>query len=102
MKLSTLIWELLHPFQTLKVRVKKPLRKYLQAVFSKYKSKTTDGFADAREILFKAGVLALIMSIVIGISVFLYVAFYYTYIPSTRHVRPVHFQYKLVFCELAS
>lgn len=57
------------------------------------KQKTVDGAEIVWENVLKGGVLALIVATIIWISIFLYVVFYYLYMPSMSHIRPVHLQF---------
>jgi seipin len=65
--------------------------RFLGQAFNDYRQRTA---SEIREFLLKAGVFALVTAVIIWVSVFLYVAFYYTYMPLTSHVRPVHLQFK--------
>jgi len=68
-----------------------PAFRFLGQTVNNYRQRTLD---ELRELLFKGGVVALIAAIIIWVAIFLYVAFYYTYMPSVSHVRPVHLQFK--------
>lgn len=58
-----------------------------------YKQKTIGGVEILWESAFKGGVLGLIVATTVWISIFLYVVFYYLYMPSLSHTRPVHLQF---------
>ncbi|KAI5705384.1 hypothetical protein M8J75_014421 [Diaphorina citri] len=45
------------------------------------------------EKIFHSSMLVLLSASVLWISIFLYIAFYYTYIPNISHVRPVHLKF---------
>lgn len=47
---------------------------------------------DIFERLFKSGMFSLTVITFVWIAVFLYVIFYYTYVPISSHVRPIHLQ----------
>jgi len=47
-----------------------------------------------RELVFKGAGVALVAAVIVWVAIFLYVAFYYTYIPSVSHIRPVHLQFR--------
>jgi seipin len=68
-----------------------PAFRFLGQTINNYRQRTID---ELRELVLKSGVVALVAAIIIWVSVFLYVAFYYTYMPSISHVRPVHLQFK--------
>lgn len=60
--------------------------------------KTVGMAADAADRLmgavYKGGLLTMIVVTIVWVSVFLYVAFYNSYIPSLMYSRPVHMQFK--------
>lgn len=56
--------------------------------------KTAEGVQSARDAIFRGGVIVITAVVVVWISVFLYAAFYYAYMPSISHIRPVHLQFK--------
>lgn len=56
--------------------------------------KTTQGVQSAKEAVFRGGVIIVSAILIIWLSVFLYTAFYYAYMPSMSYVRPVHLQFK--------
>lgn len=58
------------------------------------KNRTVEKVHNARDFVFRGGVAALISIIIVWAAIFMYVAFYYTYMPSISHVRPVHLQFK--------
>lgn len=57
------------------------------------KQKTFDGVEVVWENVLRGGVLALIIATIVWIAIFLYVMFYYLYMPSMSHIRPVHLQF---------
>lgn len=50
--------------------------------------------SSARDIAVKATFLAFATAIIIWTSIFMYIAFYYTYMPAIEHIRPVHIQFE--------
>lgn len=51
---------------------------------------------NSMEQAFHGGMFSLIMTSLVWISIFLYVAFYYAYVPAPSYVRPIHLQIKFV------
>ncbi|KAK7580396.1 hypothetical protein V9T40_001025 [Parthenolecanium corni] len=49
---------------------------------------------NSMEQAFHGGMFSLIMTSLVWISIFLYVAFYYAYVPAPSYVRPIHLQIK--------
>ncbi|XP_003425269.1 seipin [Nasonia vitripennis] len=56
--------------------------------------KTTEGVQSAKDAVFRGGLIIICGILIVWISIFLYTAFYYAYMPSMTHVRPVHLQFK--------
>lgn len=56
--------------------------------------KTTQGVQSAKDAMFRGGVIIVSAILIVWLSVFLYTAFYYAYMPSMSYVRPVHLQFK--------
>lgn len=57
--------------------------------------KTVDSTVDtARDLVVKGGGFILFGTIILWISVFIYVAFYYAYMPAVSHSRAVHLQFE--------
>lgn len=55
------------------------------------------GVENVRLLSFRSGLVGLLTAMIIWVSIFLYVAFYYAYMPSISHVRPIHVQFEYVF-----
>lgn len=72
----------------------KPVQAFLFKQYSGYKEKTDKGLSSARELLYRAGIVTVFLTAILWISIFMYVIFYYTYMPNVTHVRPVHLQFK--------
>lgn len=81
------------PFEMLNTFVVQPLL-HPQQTYDDYKNRTKEGVITAREIIIKVFILALAAAVVIWMAVFMYIAFYYTYMPAIAHIRPVHMQFK--------
>ncbi|KAG8236608.1 hypothetical protein J437_LFUL016857 [Ladona fulva] len=67
---------------------------FLGRIFHDYTQRIINRFIDLKNFVFSGGVVVIFGLISIWISIFLYVAFYYAYMPSVLHVRPVHLQFK--------
>lgn len=65
---------------------------------SHYRQKAEDGVQkgveNVRLLSFRGGLVGLLTAMIIWISIFLYIAFYYAYMPSISHVRPIHVQFE--------
>jgi len=53
-------------------------------------------FARVKWLIVQLFVMTLLAGVLLWISVFLYGAFYYTYMPAVVHERPVHFKFRFV------
>lgn len=86
------IWTL--PLNIFRCYVVHPIAVKTQNTYEDYKLRTTQGVVSAREILLKFSIVALAAAIIIWLAIFMYIAFYYTYMPAIAHIRPVHMQFK--------
>lgn len=55
---------------------------------------TTRNVQSARDAIVRGAIIVISAVLIIWLSMFLYTAFYYTYMPSMSYVRPVHLQFK--------
>ncbi|XP_053620786.1 seipin [Plodia interpunctella] len=83
-----------NPFRISREYVRVPIEAFITRQYLEYKKKTEDGITSAKELLYRAGVITLFLTAILWISIFMYVIFYYTYMPNVTHVRPVHLQFK--------
>ncbi|XP_059047922.1 seipin [Achroia grisella] len=93
MSLGSLI-NFMNPFRVFQQYVSLPVEVFVSRQYSGYKKKTEEGLTSVKELLFRAGVVTVFLAAIIWVSIFMYVVFYYTYMPNVTHVRPVHLQFK--------
>uniref|UniRef100_A0A1B6KSS0 Seipin n=1 Tax=Graphocephala atropunctata TaxID=36148 RepID=A0A1B6KSS0_9HEMI len=55
--------------------------------------KTKEGVELLWDSIFKGGLFGLIIATIVWVSIFLYIVFYYVYMPSLSHTRQVHLQF---------
>lgn len=84
----------INPFKVLRDFVRHPIAAFMNDQYTGYKKKTSESITSVKEIIYRLAVLSVFLSASLWISIFLYVAFYYTYMPNVTHVRPVHLQFK--------
>ncbi|XP_049819585.1 seipin isoform X2 [Aethina tumida] len=84
----------LGPRQFIRQKVKLPFIKFIHDTVNVYKSRTKAGVNNIRDILFRGIVIATITAVLVWLSIFMYVAFYYVYVPTISHERPVHLKFK--------
>lgn len=84
----------LNPFRFYREFFIKPVETFVFNQYKGYKKKTDDGINSAKELMYKAAIISVFLSAILWISIFMYVVFYYTYMPNVTHVRPVHLQFK--------
>lgn len=84
----------LGPREFFRQRFKLPVIKFLYDTVQLYKSRTSKGLNNARDILFRGIVVAFVTSLLVWLSIFMYVAFYYAYVPRISHERPVYVQFE--------
>lgn len=94
MGITSLFATFIDPFGIIRKLIFNPILDITNSAFTHYKEKTTEGVTSARGIAIKLTVIALAAAIIIWTSVFMYIAFYYTYMPAIGHIRPVHMQFK--------
>ncbi|KOB72160.1 Seipin [Operophtera brumata] len=84
----------LSPFRIYREFFFKPVQSFAYDQYKGYKKKTGAGINSVKELVYRAGIVAVFLSAILWISIFMYVIFYYTYMPNVTHVRPVHLQFK--------
>lgn len=94
MGLVSLIFGL--PFEIARGYIFKPALDRTYSRYEDYKTRTKEGVSSAREVAFKLAIVALAAAVIIWLAIFMYIAFYYTYMPAIAHIRPVHMQFKWV------
>ncbi|XP_031628086.1 seipin-like [Contarinia nasturtii] len=92
MGLITMI--LMMPFEMMRGYFVQPVLDRMQHTYDDYRNRTTQGVISASEVMIKLAILALAAAVIIWMAVFMYIAFYYTYLPIIAHTRPVHMQFK--------
>ncbi|XP_069363338.1 seipin [Maniola hyperantus] len=84
----------MNPFNVFRDFVRLPIEVFVSEQYTGYKKKTNEGLTSVKELLYRAAIVLVFLSAILWISIFLYVIFYYTYMPNVTHVRPVHLQFK--------
>ncbi|XP_068624488.1 seipin [Battus philenor] len=84
----------LNPFRFFKDFVRTPIEAFIGKQYLDYKKKTDKGINSIKDLLIRAGIVAVFLSAILWISIFMYVIFYYIYMPNVTHIRPVHLQFK--------
>lgn len=82
------------PFDIVRSYLFQPIVDRTQSTYEGYKKSTKEGVVTARELIFKLAIVALAAAVIIWLAIFMYIAFYYTYMPAIAHIRPVHMQFK--------
>lgn len=86
----------LGPREYVRQKFKLPLVKFIHDTVNLYKSRTKAGVNNVRELLFRGTVIALITALLVWLSIFMYIAFYYVYVPTISHERPVYLKFRYV------
>lgn len=92
--LYRMLVNLVDPFGVIRNFVVKPANDFAFSLFVHYKNRTTEGVHNVRELLLKALIVLFAAAVIIWTAVFMYITFYYTYMPAIAHMRPVHMQFK--------
>lgn len=90
--LYTVVSSLLH--FSLRMIKKVPGVKLVNDKIDLMKDNTQQQLRRIKEQVLKGGIVLLTLGIVIWLAIFMYIAFYYTYIPQLTHTRPVHLQFR--------
>lgn len=70
-----------------------PIWRVLNRVYTETKTKTTNGVLSVRDIILRIIILLLAFGVILWTAVFMYVGFYYTYMPVTAHSKTAHMQF---------
>lgn len=62
--------------------------------YDHFRMKTNEGVVTIKELTLRLFIISFAVALIIWFAVFLYVAFYYAYMPAMTHIRPVHMQFK--------
>lgn len=73
--------------------VPRRIRNFLKTSLN-IRKKTRESVQSAKAAAFRTGTIAVGVIFIFWISIFLYIAFYYSHMPNMSHVRPVHLQFK--------
>ncbi|XP_045508029.1 seipin [Colias croceus] len=84
----------INPFMIFRDFISRPVESFVSDQYIGYKRKTNDSITSIKDLLYRAGIVLVFFSAILWISVFMYIIFYYTYMPNVTHVRPVHLQFK--------
>lgn len=84
----------LGPREFARQKLKLPIIKFIHDTIDLYKVRTKSGVNSIREVLFKGAVIALITALLVWLSIFMYAAFYYVYVPKISHEKPVFLKFK--------
>ncbi|KAK3923661.1 Seipin [Frankliniella fusca] len=70
------------------------LRKNVAQFRQRAEDNVQKGVENVRLLSFRGGLVGLLTAMIIWVSIFLYIAFYYAYMPSISHIRPIHVQFE--------
>lgn len=73
--------------------VSRKVREILNTLFN-IRKRTRQSVQSAKDAAFRGGTIFVSIICIIWLSIFFYTAFYYAYMPSMSHMRPVHLQFK--------
>lgn len=91
--LFDLILNIADPFHIGRNYILKPIKTLLINYYDETVKKTANGVVSARDIILRLILMLLAFVVLLWTSSFLYVAFYYTYMPTVGHTRPAHMQF---------
>lgn len=91
--ISNVLLTLVDPFQIGRNYVLHPVWNLLQDYYKDTKEKTHSGLLSARDLIFRLIIVLFAFGIILSTAVFMYICFYYTYVPLKAHARPAHMQF---------
>lgn len=71
-----------------------PVIRFVYNTTELYKRRTKTGINNVREVIFRGTIVALITALFVWLSILMYLAFYYVYVPVISHQKPIHLQFK--------
>jgi len=83
----------LGPREFYKQRITLPLIQFVDRTFDAFKTKAKTGIYTTKEMLIKGSIVAFVTTSLLWLSILMYLAFYYMYVPSIAHERPVHLRF---------
>lgn len=70
------------------------LKRIVEEKVNKSVDMASDTVNSMLDTTYKGGIFSMIIITIVWVSIFLYIAFYYAYMPSLMFSRPVHMQFK--------
>lgn len=92
-KLTHWIFNIIDPFHIGRNYFLFPAWGILERYYNDTKERTMNGVFSVRDLVLRVIILLLALGVVLWTAVFMYIAFYYTYMPITSHSRPAHMQF---------
>lgn len=84
----------LGPREFCRVKIKQPVAKFVYDTVNLYKIRTQQGVNNVRELIFRGIIVAIVTALLVWLAIFMYIAFYYAYVPVVSHERPVHLRFR--------
>ncbi|KAF5279492.1 hypothetical protein FQA39_LY05602 [Lamprigera yunnana] len=89
------LWSVVrHPKTFYKSNILTPTVKFVFDTVQLYKRRTTQGINNVKEILLRGTIVAAITALLVWLSIFMYLSFYYVYVPTISYERPAFIQFK--------
>lgn len=84
----------LGPREFIRVKIKQPVTKFVYDTVSLYKIRTQQGVNNVRELVVRGIIVAIVTALLVWLAVFMYIGFYYAYVPVVSHERPVYLRFR--------
>lgn len=94
MGIKDIFWNIIDPFKIYRKFIWNPVLHLLFESQEHFRSKTKNGLIAGRKTFLKLACVLIVAVITLWISVLMYIAFYYAYMPSIDHMKPVHMQFQ--------
>jgi hypothetical protein len=92
--LINILFAVLDPLHIVRRYFLKPVLDIAMVAFTEYKEKTKSSARNAQNLLLRFGILLLASIVILWSAIFMYITFYYAYMPAIAHIRPVYMQFK--------
>lgn len=92
-KIISCFRSILHPRRYFKENIKLPIIRFVLETADVYKRRTHNGVMNVKDVVFRGSVIAFLTALLVWLSILMYVAFYYVYVPIISHEKPVFLQF---------
>lgn len=93
MSLSSMLITIVDPLHIGRNLFLFPVLRAMNRVYSDTKEKTANGVMSIRDLVLRIVIMLVAFGVILWTAIFMYVGFYYTYMPVTAHAKTAHMQF---------